>query len=383
MPTRPAASPWTLQAGAILCDDGLQGPGFVTIAGDQVVAVSDGRHPRPDLDCDGDTLVPGFVDLQINGAAGCDFLSPTEAGLAAAESYLLSTGTVAYLPTLITSPEAQLRDALAFFSSRMCQASTPRIIGVHLEGPFLSPVRPGAHPPEYLRSPSTEWIGRLLDDVRGVVRLVTLAPELEGALDVIEALVARGIIVSLGHTDATYEQAMAGFARGARVATHLFNAMRPLHHREPGAVGAALAHPDVVCSVIADHVHLHPAVLRYIIALKGPDRVALITDAIAAAGAAGTTHRLGERVVNVECGAPRLVDGTLAGSVLAMDRAVRNVVGIGVARGDALRMAGRTPARVLGLDGAIAPGARADVVAIDPQGRVSATVVGGRIAYSA
>jgi N-acetylglucosamine-6-phosphate deacetylase len=247
----------------------------------------------------------------------------------------------------------------------MRRSDLPRVMGVHLEGPFLSPVRPGAHRAEYLQPPSVRWITKILDAFPGVVRLVTLAPELSGAGALIDALAARGILVSAGHTDATFAQANAGFDRGVRLATHLFNAMRPYHHREPGAAGAALARPDVTCSVIADHVHVHPAVLDQIVALKGPGRVALVTDAISAAGAAARPMTLGDRAVHVVDGAPRLDDGTLAGSVLAMDQAVRHMAprwGLE----QAVQMAASTPARLLGLDsGEIRPGRRADLVLLD------------------
>jgi len=372
---------WVLQAGALLLPDGLGGPGFVLIDDGRIAHVGAGMHPRPDLDWSDAALVPGFVDLQINGAAGCDFLSPTPEGLAAAHAHMVRSGVVAYLPTLISAPERTLRAALAFFAEHASRSRAPRILGVHLEGPFLSPALPGAHSPAYLRPPSIQWIDSLLADFRGLVRVITLAPELTGALDVIEHLVGNGIVVAVGHSAATFTEAMAAFDHGARLATHVFNAMRPFHHREPGVSGAALAHPRVTCSLIADIVHLHPATLRQVAALKGPERTALITDGISAAGAKGT-HTLGDRVVTVKDGAPRLPNGTLAGSILTMDQAVDHMVGVGIDLGDAAMMASLTPARVLGTDGGVlAVGRSADLVALDPSRRVRATVVGGDLAY--
>ncbi|MGQ0570084.1 MAG: N-acetylglucosamine-6-phosphate deacetylase [Armatimonadota bacterium] len=377
---------WVLQGGTLLLSDGIRGPGFVTVEADRIVSVESGRHPQPDLDCSNGTLVPGFIDLQINGAAGCDFLSPTESGLAAADAYLLRTGTVAYLPTLISAAEDRLRAALGFFATRARRPSAPRILGVHLEGPFLAPARRGAHRSAYLHTPSMEWIGKLIDDFRGLIRLVTLAPELDGALPVIDGLVTRGVAVAVGHTDATYAQAMAAFDRGARLATHLFNGMRPFHHREPGVVGAALARPDVTCSFIADLVHLHPGVLQHIITLKGPARALLITDAIDAAGVPAGPSRLGDQHVRVEHGAPRLADGRLAGSVLAMDQAVRNIRALGVSLPDAVHMAAATPAHVIGghdasIEASIREGARADLVVLDDHEQVAVVVVAGRVAF--
>lgn len=373
--------PWVLQAGSLLHPGGARGPGFVVVEGERIAGVEEGHHPHPDLSYPDGTLVPGFIDLQINGAAGCDFLAPTEAGLAAAQAHLMRTGTVAYLPTLISASEERLRAALGFFAGRRDAPGAPRILGVHLEGPFLSPVRPGAHRPEHLRPPSVEWIGRLVEDFQGLVRVVTLAPELDGAQEVIEALASQGVVVAVGHTDATYARAMAAFERGARLATHLFNAMRPFHHREPGVAGAALAHPGVTCSIIADLVHLHPAVIAQVVALKGCERTLLVTDAIAAAGAPPGRVTLGDQEVTVAGDAPRLADGTLAGSVLCMDRAVRNTVISGQAWDLAVRMASTTPARLLGLDqGELRPGQRADLVVMGRDLSVTATVVGGVVA---
>jgi len=200
---------WVIQAEALLLPDGLHGPGYVTVDGDRVTAIDPGRHPHPDLDGGDGTLVPGFIDLQVNGAGGCDFLAPTEAGLAAAHDHLLRTGTVAYLPTLISAPEDRLRAALAFFADYAHRPGAPRILGVHLEGPFLSRARSGAHRPAYLRTPSVEWIGRLLDDFKGLIRIVTLAPELDGALDVIDHLVAQlSDVAGSINTEQKFERAL-------------------------------------------------------------------------------------------------------------------------------------------------------------------------------
>jgi N-acetylglucosamine-6-phosphate deacetylase len=371
---------WVIQAEQLLLPGGLRGPGFVTLDGDRIAAVDLGVHPRPDLE--GGTLAPGFIDLQINGAAGCDFLHASETDIAAAYDYLLRTGTVAYCPTLISAPLERLRAALAFFAGHTRWTGAPRVLGVHLEGPFLARARAGAHRPAHLRAPAMAWIDRLLDEFPGLIRLVTLAPELDGALEVIDDLRQRGVVVAVGHTDATYDQAMAAFRRGARVATHLFNAMRPFHHREPGAVGAALDHPEVTCSLIADLVHVHPAVLRQVVATKTPGRTVLVTDALAAAGVRVGSSTLGDQTVTVADGAPRLADGTLAGSMLSMDRAVRNMVSVGITPVDALQMAVTTPARLLGLEDArIAPEARADLIVLDRATRVVCTIIGGEIAH--
>jgi N-acetylglucosamine-6-phosphate deacetylase len=212
--------------------------------------------------------------------------------------------------------------------------------------------------------------------------VVTLAPEVDGALQVIDELVRRGVVAAVGHTEASYDQAMAAFRRGAKLATHLFNAMGPYHHREPGAVGAALDHPEVACSLIADLVHVHPAVLRQVVTAKTARRTVLITDALAAAGVRVGSTTLGDQTVTVSDGAPRLADGTLAGSLLSMDHAIRNMVAIGISPADALDMATTAPARLLGIgDTGIAPGGRADLVVLDRALRVVCTIVGGEIAH--
>lgn len=374
---------WVLQAGTLLLPAGAVGPGFLVIEGEHIARVEEGVHPSPDLSYPDSTVVPGFVDLQINGAAGCDFLLPTAEGLAAAEAHLAGTATVAYLPTLISAPEDRLRAALGFFAERMAvrdRPGAPRILGVHLEGPFLSPERPGAHRPEHLRTPSVEWIGRLVEDFRGLIRIVTLAPELDGSLEVTRYLASEGIVSAVGHTNATFAEATAAFDAGACLATHLFNAMPPYHHREPGVVGAALADRRVTCSVVADLVHVHPAVLVQVAALKGWERTALVTDAIAAAGAAQARVTLGDQTVTVTDGAPRLAGGTLAGSILGMDRAVQNMAEAVGAWDTAVRMGSTTPARLLGLEqGELRVGLRADLVILSEDQAVSAVVVGGSV----
>ena len=232
--------------------------------------------------------VPGFVDLQVNGFSGVDFLTADADGYRHAGEALLETGVTAYLPTFITAPEEQVVAAL---HALPVGSDGPRILGAHLEGPFLSALRLGIHPPAARRNPDLDILERLLD--AGLVRLVTLAPELPGAGAVIERLLRREIAVSLGHSDATAEQAEAAFDLGVRSVTHLFNAMRPFHHRDPGIVGAALARPDVVVQLILDWVHVAP-VTASMVWQAAQGRVALVTDAMSGAGLDGGTYRLGD-----------------------------------------------------------------------------------------
>ena len=376
------AHPRVISAGRVVTPSGDLTPGSVEISGGRIAAVRPGTAPDADVAAPDSVLVPGFVDLQINGAVGLDFLSPlTDAALVRVRRYLASTGVTAFLPTLITSPVSITRRALGFWQQAMNQPGAPRILGVHLEGPYLNRQFKGAHPPRDLKAPDAKQAAALLDAFPGTVRLVTLAPELPGAANVIRALRERGCVVAAGHTAATYDAAVSAFSAGVTLVTHLFNAMRPVHHRDPGIVVAALQHPQVAISLIADFIHVHPAVVQ-LVARLAAGRVALITDAIAAAGASRRVTRLGTRTVRVT-DVPRLADGTIAGSVLSMDAALRHVVGLGVPLHDAVRMVSTIPARVLGRDdlGRIEAGASADLVVLSRELRVHAVYAAGERAY--
>src|SRR3954468_1228727 len=284
------------------------------------VEVDEGRIVAVGLSSPGRGIaVPGFIDLQVNGFGGVDFLDADADGYRRAGEALLETGVTAYLPTLITTPEHQLVAAMAEVPAG---DSRPRILGMHLEGPFLSPNRLGTHEASARRDPDLALLDRLLD--AGPVRLMTLAPELPGAEVLIDRLVERGITVSLGHTDADAAQANAAFDRGARSVTHLFNAMRPFLHRDPGIVGAALARDDVVVSIILDGIHLAPETTMVAWRAAG-GRLALVTDASLAAGVADGEYSFGNLDVHVHEGPVRGPDGVLAGSVLTMIEAVRNL----------------------------------------------------------
>ena len=319
--------------------------------------------------------VPGFVDIQVNGFAGVDFAAARPEDYDAVGSALAATGVTAYQPTLITLPEADTARALGALAAHRPGRSGPHIIGMHLEGPFLSPHRAGAHDPASMVDPDLGLMERLL--AAGPVTMMTLAPELPGAAELIEFLIRRGVVVACGHSDATAAQAHVAFDLGARAATHLFNAQRPLHHRNPGIAGAALSREDVIVSIIVDGSHLADEVVRIILA--APARVALITDAIAAAGRPDGTYPLGDRSVTVSGGSARLADGTLAGSVLTMDAAVRNLVDIGADLITAVAAATTVPAAVLGRTGIgeLRVGGPADIVVLDEDLAPVRTLVGG------
>jgi N-acetylglucosamine-6-phosphate deacetylase len=351
----------------------------VLVAGD--VEIEDGRiaaHGLPSSNGHG-LASPGFVDLQVNGFGGVDFLDTDAAGYERAGEALLETGVTAYLPTLITAPEERLVAALGAIAEG---GRGPRILGAHVEGPFISPRRLGTHPPSARRDPDLALLERLL--AAGPVRLYTLAPELPGALDLVDLLVSRGITVSAGHSDATAGEANAAFDRGVRTVTHLFNAMRPFTHRDPGVTGAALARPDVVVQIISDGVHLAPDTVR-LVWRAAAGRIALVTDAVAGAGVSGDgSYRLGDTPVEVRDGVVRREDGVLAGSVLSMIEAVRNLHALGVPLEDALDAATCVPARVIGADaGRIEIDAPADVVVLSEELEIERVLVGGEARVAA
>jgi N-acetylglucosamine-6-phosphate deacetylase len=318
--------------------------------------------------------VPGFVDLQVNGFAGVDFAAADAAGYRRAGDALLETGVTAFQPTFITAPEADLVAALREVPE---EPIGPTILGVHVEGPFISPLRLGAHPADARRDPDPRLVERLL--AAGPVTYMTLAPELPGALELIDELKALGIVASCGHSNATAAEAAAAFDRGVGTVTHLFNAMRPLAHRDPGIAGAALARDDVTVQVILDGVHLAPETASFAWkAARG--RLALVTDAIAAAGIGDGSVRLGGVDVEVRDGVARRGDGTLAGSTVTMPEAVRNLHALGATFVEAVHAATVVPARAARRPavGVLSIGGRADVVVLDDRLEVRSVFVGGR-----
>jgi N-acetylglucosamine-6-phosphate deacetylase len=348
--------------------DGRLVPGDVEIAAGIVTGV--GLSPPA---AGGRIAAPGFVDLQVNGFAGVDFMHADRAGYARAGEAMLETGTTAYQPTFITAPEDDLVAALRGMPSG---DGGPSIIGAHVEGPFLSPRRIGAHPPSWQREPDPALLKRLLD--AGNVSQVTLAPELSGAGELIDLLLDRRVVVSAGHTDATAAEAHRAFDRGVRTVTHLFNAMRPPVPRDPGIALAALARRDVTVQVIADGHHV--AGDTVLVAWRSaPGRVALVTDAVAAAGMGDGEFALGGRRVVSAGGVVRGPEGQLAGSVLTMLDAVRNVHALGVPLEEALTAASAVPARIAGRPdlGRLAPGAAADVVVLDDTLEIARVLLGG------
>jgi N-acetylglucosamine-6-phosphate deacetylase len=342
--------------------------GWLRLDGDRIAEIGTGERPDGEVvDLDGGWLVPGFVDIHCHGGDGADFGSAGPEQLNRAAQLHLRHGSTAVLASLVTAPVAALCRQLGVVAD-LVEAGESSIIGAHLEGPFLSHLRCGAQNADNLIAPNPDDFARMVEAGRGVLKMITIAPELPGALEVIEAACTAGVIAAVGHTDASYAETSAAFDRGASVATHLFNGMRPIHHREPGPVLAALD-AGAGCEVINDGVHVHQAVLR-LVADRDPAQLLLITDAISATGIGDGCYELGGQQVTVTNGEARLTsNGSLAGSTLTMDGALRRAMrDSGLPIEVAVAAASTNPARVLGVGGergAIAPGLIADLVHLD------------------
>jgi N-acetylglucosamine-6-phosphate deacetylase len=333
-------------------------PGHLDLDGELIAAIV------PDDGVGDDVIVPGFVDLHCHGGGGHTFTTGDLASARRAAAFHLGHGTTTMLASLVSSPFELMRSATLGYRRLVDEGV---LAGIHFEGPYLSEVRCGAQNPAYLRDPSMSEIKDLIKIGEGAVRMMTVAPELPGALEAITYLSGHGVLAAIGHTDATYDQTHAGVAAGATVATHLFNGMRPPHHREPGPVVGLLS-STTVCELIADNIHLHPGMLAFAARSAGPGRAVLITDAMDATGMPDGRYELGGQEVVVADRVARLAhNGSIAGSTLTMDAALRNAVAAGLPLVEAVAMASTTPARLLGLAdrvGALAPGLRADIVVL-------------------
>jgi N-acetylglucosamine-6-phosphate deacetylase len=354
-----------LSADRVVLPSGTVEPGWVRTSGDRVAGAGGGPLPAPvDRHLSG-TLVPGFVDAHCHVGGGAAFTSGDPQQAATVLATHRAHGTTTTVASLVTDTLDRL-EASVLALAPLVEAG--ELAGIHLEGPWLSGAHCGAHDPALLRAPDPAEVARLLDAGAGTVRMVTLAPELDGGLRSVGLLADRGVVAALGHSDATYAVARAALDAGATVGTHLFNAMRGLHHREPGPVLALVEDPRAHVELVADGVHLHPEVLRWA-ATAAPHRFLLVTDAMGAAGAADGDYVLGPAAVQVRDGVARLAsNGAIAGSTLTMDRAVRYAVQTaGLPLDAVVEAATATPARALGLDdvGAIEPGRRADLVHLD------------------
>ncbi|NMH97387.1 N-acetylglucosamine-6-phosphate deacetylase [Pseudonocardia sp. K10HN5] len=370
-----------LYGASIVTPDEIITEGWIATAGARIDAIGRGAPPATDAqNLGGGFLVPAFIDIHCHGGAGADFGSADAEQVDRAARYHRNHGTGGMLASLVTAPIEELCKQLAVIADIVESADTP-LLGAHLEGPFLSQMRCGAQNPAFLTAPDVSAFRKMVDVSRGTLKMITIAPELPGAGEVVEAARAAGVVAALGHTDATFAQAATAIVRGASVATHLFNGMRPLRHRDPGPVLASLD-SGIACEVINDGVHVHAAITR-MVAERDPSQLVLVTDAISATGMGDGQYTLGGQPVLVENGQARLASsGSLAGSTLTMDVAVRRaVVECGLPLEVAVAAASTNPARVLGESsrrGRIAAGLAADLVHLDDELQVKNVICGGR-----
>ena len=377
LPTPTLATPMLIAGGTVIAPDAVYSPGWVDIRAGRIVGCGAGEPPRkPDFSFPESTLSAGYVDIHTHGGGGSSF---NDADSAVAAAQIAAThrahGTTTLMASLVTAPLDEFERTVAALAGLVEQGL---LAGIHLEGPWLSPAHRGAHDEALLRTPDPESIDRIMRAGRGTVRMVTIAPELEGGLAAVRQIVGFGAVAAIGHTDANYDMTRQAIAAGATAGTHVFNAMRQIHHREPGPALALLEDPAVFAELIADGVHLHPAIVRFII--ESPSRPVFVTDAMAAAGADEGEYKLGALDVSVSDGQARLADGTIAGSVLTLSEAVRFAVHTaGVPVEVAVRAATQNPADMIGLAdrGRLAPGNRADLIVLDAGLQVTATLQSG------
>lgn len=376
--------------GALILADRVMDHGLMRIDGGKIMGVWDlesqtgPKHdPRETIRIESGYIAPGFIDIHVHGGGGADFMDGDPEAVATITQTHARYGTTGLLATTLTAPEASIIKAVQAVKAAPKRGA--RVLGFHVEGPFVNAKMKGAQDIRYIRKATAAEIDRWMAAGEPDHRWhVTIAPEIEGHIDAIRHLVQRGAVVSAGHTECTYAQLKEAAAAGLSHVTHLFNAMRGLHHREPGTVGGALSLPGVTAEVIADGIHVHPAVLKVAVQARGVSEMMLITDAMRAAGMPDGEYYLGELKAIVKDGAARLEDGTLAGSVLTMATAVRNMVKlVGVSLPEAVAMASLNPARKHGLrlKGSIAAGKDADLVWLDQDLRVRATLVGGELVH--
>lgn len=385
--------PLLLTGARLVLPGGISVGSSLLVEGERIVRLSADREPHTGaraLNLRGLTLYPGFVDVHIHGAVGVDAMEADADGLHRVALYLARQGVTAWLPTLVPAPAEDYRRAVGTVEELMrgqdTRAPSARAVGLHYEGPFVNERQCGALRTAYFKSFAR---GNELDalprlEVEGAAHMITLAPEVEGGIALVRELARRGWVVSVGHTRANVETLERARAAGARHMTHFLNAMSPLHHREPGPIGWGLLRDDVTVDVIADGVHSDPLVLRLVLHCKTPERIALISDAVAPAGLGDGEYRIWGETIRVEGGRTRNERGSIAGSVISMLDAVRTARALGLSETELARVASLNPARLVGLDGvcgSIEEGKRADLTALDAEGHVRLTLVGGRVAF--
>lgn len=356
----------------------------LVIEDDHIYSITREAENVPIENLDDCFIVPGFVDIHTHGAVGYDVMDGNPEGIVKMAEFLASHGVTSFLPTTTTLDiESTLKAISAVEEAVALNKDGAKIIGIHLEGPFINPKHKGAQNEKYIIEPTKELL-EILTQSR-LVKLVTIAPEISGAISAIKFMRDRGIFISLGHSDATYEDTVKAIMAGATLVTHLFNGMRPFHHREPGIIGAGIVEDSLKCQIIADGIHIHFSAIRLVYKAKGYKNIVLISDSMSATGLSDGDYELGGLKVTVRSGAPRLEDGRLAGSTLTLDNAIKNMVNkVLVPLPFAIEMASRVPAKSIGeaLIGSFSYGNKADIVVLDRNLNVVRTYIDGRLVYS-
>lgn len=386
-----AESTLTIRNGRLIRNGVAQADSVVCVRGRVVTyAGPPGGAPPPSgraIDAGGRYVCPGFIDLHVHGAAGCDFLSADPAGVRNIAAAHARRGSTALFATVRSAAPEEMRRAVSLLGQLIRSGGAPGVVGIHLEGPFINPARAGVHPLRWLRAPDLAALDALLEGAEGCPLIVTLAPELPGAMRLVEAVAARGAVPAAGHSDATFDEACAAFSGGVCLVTHLFNAMSGMHHRRPGLAAAALADGRVAAELVADGVHVHPEMAKMAFRQKGGDGIVLVTDSMQALDAEAEIFSIDGEVFSVRNGAPVRDDGTLCGSVLTMGGALRNAARwTGKRPEEIAALATTVPARLAGLadrKGALLPGMDADIAIFDERFDVQAAFVGGALVYAA
>ncbi|MBS7634244.1 N-acetylglucosamine-6-phosphate deacetylase [Candidatus Bathyarchaeota archaeon] len=375
---------FAIRAGTILTPNRILKEAYIAVEDDRIVNVS-GEKPKDAREVyryDEHIVSPGFVDIHTHGSFGVDTTYSSSREILDLSKILPSTGVTSYFPSIMTESPEQMKDAIRNIREALESKNngSSKILGTHLEGPYLNPAMCGAQPKEHIRKPSLEEFNEFYKLSGGTLKRITVAPEIDGGIEFIKDAVRKfEVKVSLGHTDATYEQTIKAIEAGASIITHLYNGMRGFHHREPGIVGAALTE-NVYVEVIVDFIHLHPATVNLVMKCKGSNRTILVTDSISGAGLGDGVYKLGSRAVTIKDGVARLSDGALAGSMLTMIGAVQNAVKSGMPLRDAVKMAALTPCNAMGIkdSGKIVRGCKADFIVLDKQMRITDAFIDGR-----
>lgn len=388
----------TITGGRVVVPGAVLSPGTVVVSGGKILAVEEGQYQKGDvlpsgqtlagrvIHAEGLTVAPGMIDVHVHGAVGYDTMDATPEAIAGMARFFARHGVTSFLPTTVTAGRAETLAAIENVARCMGpQVEGAEVLGIHLEGPYVNVEKKGAQSPVHIRPADPEEYRAFFE--AGPVRLITLAPEVEANRALIPFAVEHGAAVAVGHSAATYDEVLEAVSLGLTQATHTFNGMNGLHHRHPGTVGAVLSCDEIYAQLIVDFIHLHPAVVKILVRAKGLERAVLITDAIRAAGMPDGTYELGGLEVTVKDGAARLASGSLAGSTLTLDRAVRNVMqAMGISFAEALTMATITAAHSIGeagRKGSLEPGKDADIILVDEAHEVKMTIVGGTVVYCA